>query len=64
MAKRRAKRIVDRKIKDEISEGEKPALTLIANIIAQIALREMNRDEEIESSYDLSSKSSLSRRKT
>jgi hypothetical protein len=33
MAKRRAKRIVDRKVKDEILEEEKLALTLIAKDI-------------------------------
>ncbi|ETZ23371.1 hypothetical protein [Pedobacter sp. V48] len=60
MAKRRAKRIADQKVKGEISEEEKPALTLIANIIAQIAVSEMARVEEIERSYDTSSRSSSS----
>jgi hypothetical protein len=61
---RRAKRIAERKFKGEISEEERPLLTLIANIIAQIAISEMNRDEEIEHSYDTSSKSSSSPKKT
>jgi hypothetical protein len=60
MAKRRAKRIVDRKVKGEISEEEKPILTLIANIIAQIAVIEMAHVEEIERSYDTSSRPSSS----
>lgn len=47
MEKRRAKRIVDRKVKNEVSEEEKPLLTLIAKIIAEIAIVEMDRDEEI-----------------
>ena len=64
MAKRRAKRIADRKVKDQISEEEKPVLTLIANIIAQIAIREMDRDEEIASNNDSSYKSSSSSIKT
>ena len=48
MKKRRAKRVVDRKVKNEVSEKEKPLLTLIAKIIAEIAIVEMNRDEEME----------------
>lgn len=48
MEKRRARRIVDRKVKNEVSEEEKSLLTLTAKIIAEIALVEMNRDEEME----------------
>ena len=64
MDKRRAKRIADRRIKNEVSAEEKPLLTLIANIIVEIAIIEMNRDEEIESSYDLLNKTSSSSIKT
>lgn len=48
MAKRRAKRIADRRIKGKISEEERLLLTLIADVIAQIAIREMDTAEEIE----------------
>ena len=50
---KRAKRIVNRKVKDEISGEEKPLLSIIANIIAQIAIREIDCDEETESNNDL-----------
>lgn len=47
-----------------ISEEEKPLLTLIANIIAEIAIVEMNRDEEMEDSIDPLNKTSSSSIKT
>ena len=34
--------MADRRVKGEISEEERPLLTLIANVIAQIAVREMS----------------------
>lgn len=64
MAKRRAKRIADRKVKGEISEEERPLLTLIANVIAQIAIREMSSSEEIENNHELLDKTSSSKIKT
>ena len=60
MKKRRAKRIVDRKVKNEVSEEEKPFLTLIAKIITEIAIVEMDRDEEIKDSRKPSNKTSPS----
>lgn len=50
MEKRQARRIADRKVKNEVSEEEKPLLTLIAKIIAEIAIVEMNRNEDMEDS--------------
>jgi hypothetical protein len=64
MEKRRAKRIADRKVKNEVSEEEKPLLTLIANIIAEIAITEMNRDDEIGSSHNSLNKTCSSTIKT
>lgn len=58
MAKRRAKRIADRKVKEEISEEERPLLTLIASVIAQIAMREMDVTEEFETNNKLFNKKS------
>lgn len=45
--KRRAKRISDRNKKEDgyIPENEKPFLYLLAGIIAEICIREMNEDE-------------------
>jgi hypothetical protein len=46
MKKRRAKRISDRNINYEISEEERSFLTLVAEIIAQIVLKELDEEEE------------------
>ena len=64
MEKRRAKGIVDRKVKNGVSEEEKPLLTLIAKIIAELAIVEMNRDEEMEDSSHPSNNSGSSLIKT
>jgi len=64
MEKRRAKRIVDRKVKNEDSEEEKPLLTLIARIIAEIAIVEMDRDEDIKDGHSPLNKPSPSLIKT
>jgi len=57
MEKRRARRIADRKVKNEVSEEEKPLLTLIAKIIAEIVIVEMNRDEKMGDGSDSPNKS-------
>ena len=58
MIKRKAKRIADRHVKG-ISEEEQPLLTLIAGIIAEIAIRIMNEDEEFTQSDNLSNRSRM-----
>jgi cell division protein FtsL len=57
--KRKAKRIADRQVKG-VSEEEQPLLTLIAGIIAEIAIRIMNEDEELTKSDNLSNRSRIS----
>lgn len=48
--KRKAKRISDRSKKEVgyIHENEKPFLYLLAGIIAEICIREMNEDENLQ----------------
>lgn len=58
--KRRAKRIVDRKSKNEVSEEERSLLTLVAKIIVEIAIIEMDRDEVIKDGRNSLNKTSLS----
>ena len=58
MAKRRARRMADSKVREEISEQERPLLTLIASVIAQIAMREMGINEEFETNDKLFNKTS------
>ncbi|RVT97307.1 hypothetical protein EOD41_19280 [Mucilaginibacter limnophilus] len=60
MEKRRTRRIVDRKVKNEVSEEEKPLLTLIAKIIAEIAIVEINREEEMRDGSDSPNKTNSS----
>ena len=44
---RRARRIADRPIKGKVvSESEKPFLTLAAEIVVQIILQELEKEEE------------------
>lgn len=64
MEKRRARRIVDRKAKNEVSEEEKPLLTLMAKIIAEIVIVEMNRNEEMEDGSNSPNNTSSSSTKT
>jgi len=58
MIKRKAKRIADRQLKG-ISEWEQPLLTLIAGIIAEIAIRIMNEDQDLTKSDNLSNRSRI-----
>ena len=66
MKKRRAKRISDRNVNYEISEEERPFLTLVAEIIAQIVLKQLDEEEpntnkfqQIESSKIFTKKKSI-----
>ena len=59
MIKRKVKRIADRQVKG-VFEEEQPLLTLIAGIIAEIAIRIMNEDEVFAKSDNLSNRSHIS----
>ncbi|MBB6269698.1 hypothetical protein HDF26_000125 [Pedobacter cryoconitis] len=46
MKKRRAKRISDRNVNYEISEEERTFLSLVAEIIAQIVLKQLDEEQD------------------